>query len=172
MYSANHKDGIWSCKDCNWIHKRRITENIFALIRENRRRVKKAMPQPTHVKNSKTGIIILGHGSKLKKANDSLNKTIEIIKQKTKCDIIVPAYLQFSESDLTKNIKNLTDKGCRKIIIIPFFLFNGNHVSRDIPAIIKKEKAKYPEINFKYTRNLSGDTRIADIVSDIIKEAV
>ncbi len=62
-------------------------------------------------------------------------------------------------------------KGCERIVIIPFFLFSGNHVTRDIPRIIAEEKVKYPKVNFIFTRNLGEDARITDIVLDMVKEA-
>ncbi len=176
VYSPKRKENIWSCKDCNWIHKRKVTERTFALIRKN------GAPGPLgrgHLRlfgeiprSGKVGIIILSHGSKIKEANASLAKTVRVIKQKTGLNIIVPAYLQFYQPDLTKSIRNLIIHGCQTIIIIPFFLFNGNHVTRDIPCIIEKEKAKYQKVTFIYTKNLGLDIRIADIIVDIIEEAV
>ena len=124
------------------------------------------------MKSDKVGIIILSHGSKVKKANASLNKTVRAIRRKTGLGTIVPAYLQFCQPDLERSVKSLVTKGCQTVIIIPFFLFNGNHVTRDIPHIIKKEEEKHPKVNFIYTKNLGEDTRISDIVSDMVEEAI
>ena len=122
--------------------------------------------------NNNAGIIILSHGSKLKTANASLNKTVQAIKQKTGFNMIVPAYLQFCRPDLEESAKYLIMNGCRAVIVVPFFLFNGNHVTRDIPHIIDRERARYPKINFIYTKNLGDNIRVADIVSDMVEEAV
>ena len=176
IYSPERKRKVWSCEDCSWIHKRRVTENIFALIRDNEYRIRKETFSPEvkrqDLKNGKMGIIIISHGSKLKKANVSLAKTVRIIKQRTGLDIVVPAYLQFCQPDLAKCVKGLIRQKCQTIIIIPFFLFNGNHVTRDIPHMIEKEKAKYPRVNFRYAKSLTGDMRIANIIVDIVEEAV
>lgn len=176
VYPSRFKKGVWSCADCSWIHKGKVTERIFALIRKNKYRVWKEMFLPKvkrqDLNNSKTGIIILSHGSKLKKANTSLAKTVEAIKQKTRLNMILPAYLQFYQPNLTESIKNLIIQGCQTVIIIPFFLFNGNHVTRDIPNIMEKEKAKYPKVKFVYTKSLGLDIRIADIIVDMVEEAI
>ncbi|MEK7375581.1 MAG: CbiX/SirB N-terminal domain-containing protein [Candidatus Margulisiibacteriota bacterium] len=164
IFSTRRKKDIWSCKSCNWIHKIKIVEDAFALMRKNKLRIRSS-------KNSKAGIILLGHGSRLKKANADLNKTVLAVRKKTGMDAIVPAYLQLCQPDLEKSIKDLIANGHRTVIIVPFFLFNGNHVTRDIPHIIAKEKEKYPKVNFLYTKNLGEDTRISDIVSDITEEA-
>jgi Zn-finger protein len=165
VYSAKYKKGIWSCEPCDWIHKRDVVEDIFNLIRENSSR-RQAL------KSDKRGIVVLSHGSRLKKANSSLDRTVRAIKQKTGLNTIIPAYLQAFHPDLSESIKGLVTRGCRTLVIVPFFLFNGNHVTRDIPGLIKEEKKKYPKIKFIYTKNLSEDMRIADIVADIIGEAL
>ncbi|MDO8662746.1 MAG: CbiX/SirB N-terminal domain-containing protein [Candidatus Omnitrophota bacterium] len=182
VYSAKRKEGIWSCASCSWIHKRKVTENIFTLIRNNKIRIeeetfRRHCERPKGAKqsnpnNSEIGIIILGHGSRLKKANVNLEAAVKAVKQKTGLNKVVSAYLQLAQPDLAKGVKKLITQGCRKVIIIPFFLFNGNHVTRDIPYMIKEEKAKYPKVNFSYTKNLGADKRIVDIALDIVEEAL
>lgn len=176
VYSNKLRKNIWSCESCGWIHKTKVTESIFTLIRKNKYRIKGEMSsskfKDQNLRNGGIGIIILSHGSKLKNANASLRKTVEAIKRKTGLNIIVPAYLQFCRPSLEKSIKKLIIMKRQTIVIVPFFLFYGNHVTRDIPRIIKKEKDKYPKVNFIYTKNLGDDTRIADIVSRQIEEAI
>ncbi len=163
VYSSKNNKKIWSCESCSWIHKRKVVDNIFELIRKNIRSREK-------LKDSRTGIIVLSHGTKIKKANAILVKIVEKIKQDTGLDVIVPAYLQLCRPDLIKSIKRLVGRGCRRIVIVPFFLFNGNHVTRDIPSIIKKAKSKFPKVEFTYTKSLGEDGRVADIVSDMLRE--
>jgi len=165
VYSVKNKKGVWSCESCSWIHKRKVVDDIFGLIRKNKH-------ERLYLKSDKTGIIVLSHGSKLKKANASLNKIVRAVRQKTGLDRIVPAYLQSYKPDLGKSIKGLIAKGDRMIIIVPFFLFNGNHVTRDIPRIIEKEKEIYPDVKFVYTKNMGADKRVADIISDMVEDAV
>lgn len=165
VYSDKNKKGVWSCESCGWIHERKVTEGIFDLIRKSGLRAQK-------LKNGKRGVIIFSHGSKLKKANSGLNKTIAMVRRKTGMSLIVPAYLQFCRLDLEKSVKYLIRRGCETILVVPFFLLKGNHATRDLPRIIEKEKARYPNVNFLYTKNLGADARIADIVSDMIGEAL
>lgn len=170
VYSAKSEKGIWSCQDCNWIHKRKVVDGFFSLIRRNR-------PQPQSGPGRlsggvKTGIIILGHGSKLHKANKLIPEIIKIIKRRTGYSIIEPSSLQFHHPDLSGSIKKVIQKGCKKIIIVPFFLFEGNHVKRDIPQAVKKAIDKYPGVRFVFTKSLGEDATISDIVFRNINEAM
>ncbi len=164
-HSSKNNKKIWSCEPCNWIHKRKCVDDIFRLIREDGCRKKK-------IKDEKTGIVVLSHGSRVKKANATLYKAVKAIKKNTGLNNIIPAYFQFFRPDLTKGVKNLVRLGCRRIVIIPFFLFNGNHVTRDIPCIIEDARLKFPDVKFVYTRSLGEDGRVADIVSDILREVL
>lgn len=124
------------------------------------------------IKNKKSGIVILGHGSNLKKANYLVHRVAAEIRKRSGLDIVEPAYLQLCKPSLQEAIKKVVSNGCGKVIIVPFFLFIGNHVSRDIPGVIEKEAKIYREVDFIYTKNIGQDPRINDIVMDRIREAI
>jgi sirohydrochlorin cobaltochelatase len=128
-----------------------------------------------------TGIIILAHGSKLrneknhlvmKKVQSTLHKVVKEIKKRNNWSMVEQAFFQFLKPDLPRSIEKLANKGCTKIVVLPFFLFSGNHVTQDIPKILKEEGKKYKNIEFVLTKSLGQDSRIIDIVLDLIKEKV
>ena len=191
VYSSRLKKKVWSCKSCNWIHQIKTVDRIYNLIRKHGSELRKDIPaakperqwfgvqySQSHKAKSKTlsdkqaGVVVLGHGSRLKKANTLIPEIINGLKRTLGLSKIYPAYLQLAKPDLGQSLEKLAKAGCRRIIIIPFFLFVGNHVSRDIPEIIEQEKKKYPDVRFIYTENLGEDSRIADIVADKIRENI
>ncbi len=176
VYSSRLNKKVWSCKDCEWIHRRKTVDRIYSLIRKNGRELRKNVPSSA-VKNKtlsgkETGVVVLGHGSRRKAANALIPRVIQDLKARLGMSKIQPAYLQLAKPELGESLERLIKADCRRIIIIPFFLFVGNHVSRDIPEVIEQEKKKYPDVRFIYTRNLGEDTRIADIVADKIMENI
>ncbi|MDO8749060.1 MAG: CbiX/SirB N-terminal domain-containing protein [Candidatus Omnitrophota bacterium] len=176
VYSSRLNKKIWSCKDCGWIHQRKTVDRIYRLISEHGSYLRKDIPvakaRSKTFSDKQTGVVVLGHGSRLKKANALIPEIINGLKRTLGLSKIYPAYLQLAKPDLGQSLEKLAKAGCRRIIIIPFFLFVGNHVSRDIPEIIEQEKKKYPEVRFIYTKNLGEDSRIADIVADKIRENI
>lgn len=121
--------------------------------------------------DKKIGVIIISHGSRVENADNAIHETVRTVKNSLGIKNIIPAYLQFSQFSLSNRIQSLVNKKCEKIIIVPFFLLNGQHVTRDIPKVIKEERARYPKIKFLCTGNLGKDKRITDIVIDRIGEA-
>ena len=179
VYSSRFNKKVWSCKSCNWIHQRNTVDRIYSLIRKHDSYLREdiSAAKTNGAKNKilpdkQTGIVVLGHGSRLKKANNLIPEIISGLKWTLGLSKIYPAYLQLAKPDLGQSLERLAKAGCRRIIIIPFFLFVGNHVSRDIPEIIEQEKKKYPDVRFIYTENLGEDSRIADIVADKIRENI
>jgi|SRR3989338_1314217 len=174
IYSRKRKKNIWSCQDCAWIHKAAVVDTIFRLIRKNQTKIKSKASYNTLRKQYKlkdVGIIILGHGSRLHKATLVMQDIVDALKERLETDFILPASMQLSQPDLARSIKKLIKRNCKHIIIVPLFLFNGNHVRRDIPEMLKQEAVRYPAVKFICTNNLSADMRITDIVLDRIEEA-
>jgi sirohydrochlorin ferrochelatase len=114
------------------------------------------------------GILILAHGSKRQETEEILNSLIEKVKVKSGVDQVYPAFLQFSEQNLGKGIDLLVDKGANRIRIIPMFLFDGIHVTQDIPNELNEIKAKYPEVEIKMSRHIGDDDKLADIIVERI----
>lgn len=115
------------------------------------------------------GILILAHGSKRIETEKTLDSLVEKVKSKAGKELVCPAYLQFSEQNLEKGIDHLVSKGAKTIKVVPMFLFDGIHVTEDIPKELDEIKAKYPEANISMSMHLGDDDRIADIIVDRVK---
>ena len=115
------------------------------------------------------GVLILAHGSKRTETEAILNSLTAKVKDRSGEDLIYPAYLQFSQQNLEVGIDYLVGKGATKIKVIPMFIFDGVHVSEDIPNELEDIKRKHSGIEIKMSRHLGDDDRIADIITDRIR---
>jgi len=115
------------------------------------------------------GVLILAHGSKRTETERILNSLTDKVKKKIGESLVYAAYLQFSEQNLEAGIDYLVKKDATKIKVIPMFLFDGVHVTEDIPNEVNEIKRKYPGIEIKISRHLGDDDRIADIIADRIR---
>jgi sirohydrochlorin cobaltochelatase len=114
------------------------------------------------------GILILAHGSKRQETEEIVNSLVEKVKVKTGEKLVYPAYLQFSEQNLEKGIDLLVENGVNNIKIMPMFIFDGVHVTQDIPNELNEIKTKYPEINIDMSKHIGDDDKLADIIVDRI----
>lgn len=144
-------------------------DHLLASIRPGKLRPDK---KNLKLKSKGLGIIILAHGSKVKKANITMLKLIKELKKDLGINIIEPSYLQLCQPDLHANVKKMVKKGCKKILVVPFFLFTGNHVGRDIPKEIAEEARIFKEVEFVYAKNIGSHPGMSNIVSDCIRETL
>jgi sirohydrochlorin ferrochelatase len=116
-------------------------------------------------------LLIIGHGSRSKEAVDIFEKIVEYIKEKSLFDGVFGAQMQISSPGIEETIENIYINGFRKVIVVPYFLYEGNHIKFDIPEIISIQKKKYPDITFKIGKPLGYEPVIADILIKRAKEA-
>ncbi len=117
------------------------------------------------------GLVVLAHGSKVRETQETLLRILEEVKANVSYDLVEGAYLQLMNPSLEVAVDRLYEKGCKDIVVFPFFLFAGNHIKEDIPGEIEKIEEKYPEINIKFLENIGYDPKLVEIILDRVKEA-
>lgn len=117
-------------------------------------------------------IILIGHGSPRKEANNLgvigklLHKTIH-----PGCNnqCVKVAYMQFASPDIAETIRACAVSGAKRVIIHPFFLSSGMHVTKDIPGMIDEARTAHPDVEFIYTEPLGVHEDLVRIVLDRIQ---
>ncbi|MCX8030156.1 MAG: precorrin-8X methylmutase [Thermodesulfovibrionales bacterium] len=119
--------------------------------------------------NNKDRILLIGHGSPKKEANNIeaignlLHKTIH---PGCRGDCVKVAYLQFVEPDLMTALRDCINGGVERVIIHPFFLSSGMHVTKDIPELINEARNLYPDVKFYYSEPLGIHEKLVEIILD------
>ena len=116
-------------------------------------------------------IVIVGHGSPKRDAN-----TVEMMAPllhhalHPHCSdpCVKVAYLQFAEPDIETALDACVAQGALRIIVHPFFLCAGMHVTRDIPEKIAEARKKYPHVEFSYTEPLGLHADLTRIILERI----
>jgi precorrin-8X/cobalt-precorrin-8 methylmutase len=119
-------------------------------------------------------IILIGHGSPKKDANniETMGRLLHsMIHPDCSKGCVRVAYLQFAKPELSDMIKESVRNGAKKIIIHPYFLISGMHVTKDIPEMIEDAKAMYPEVKFVYTEPLGIHEKLVQVIAERIKTA-
>jgi precorrin-8X/cobalt-precorrin-8 methylmutase len=119
-------------------------------------------------------IILIGHGSPKKDANNVdiiaglLHSTLH---HNCPGQCVKVAYMQFARPDIPTAIDGCVAEGADKVIIHPFFLYSGMHVTKDIPEMIADARRKYPGVDFVYTEPLGLHENLVKIVLERINAA-
>ncbi len=119
-------------------------------------------------------IILVGHGSPKKDANnmDVVGRMLhEKLHPGCSKECVFTAYLQFQSPTLEDALESAVINGTKKIIIHPYFLSAGMHVTKDIPEVIDGFKKTSPDIEFVYTEPLGVSQRLVELVVERMDEA-
>ncbi|HAM50365.1 MAG TPA: hypothetical protein DCP92_06590 [Nitrospiraceae bacterium] len=120
-------------------------------------------------------IILIGHGSPLENAN-TMDRIGRLLHRRIHAgcsnNCVKIAYLQFAAPDIMGAIAECVNGGAERIIIQPYFLYAGMHVTKDIPAVITEAEKMYPGIEFIYTEALGIHEGLVQIVVERIEECM
>jgi precorrin-8X/cobalt-precorrin-8 methylmutase len=122
------------------------------------------------------GVIIICHGSRGERGMVGVPETLREVIEGLK-PLLVPglevvgAALQFNHPNLEEAVESLATRGVKRLVIMPYFLFAGRHITEDIPRIIEKLKKNYPEIQFVMASPLGLEDKFIDQVARCLKGA-
>ncbi|MGV8144269.1 MAG: sirohydrochlorin nickelochelatase [Methanothermobacter sp.] len=142
------------------------------------------MNRDLNSQEDETGVILVGHGSRLPYGKEVLTEMAEIYKEDSQYPVEI-GFMNMNEPSIPAAINKLAEKGVTKIIVTPVFIAHGVHTKQDIPHILGLDDGKEPshhhhdeeheDIKFNgqiiYTEPIGADSRIVDIVKERINGA-
>jgi sirohydrochlorin ferrochelatase len=117
----------------------------------------------------KSAVIILGHGSKSAGADKAIQRIAVEVKKRGGCEIVEQAFLQHSTPGLMETIEACAGRNAGRIVIVPFFMQSGAHVTKDVPVLIEQAKKNHPGIEILMTDCVGSHPLMAEIVMDLVQ---
>jgi len=123
-----------------------------------------------------TGVIILCHGSRGEQGALEVAETLRRLTGGVKPFLspgveVIGAALQFNHPTLEEAASSLVGRGVERIVIMPYFLFSGRHITEHIPELIEKFKGIYPGRQFIVATPLGLEEHFITRVAGRIEEA-
>jgi len=91
------------------------------------------------------------------------------VKKRGGHEIVEQAFLQHTLPALMETIESCARKNAERIVIVPYFMQPGAHVTRDIPALIEQARKKHPGIEIQMTDFVGSHPLMAEIVMDLVQ---
>ena len=115
-----------------------------------------------------TGVIICDHGSRRAQSNDSLNDVAKRFAARfdDQCQIVEPAHMELAPPDISAAYAACVEKGASHIVVLPLFLAQGKHWTRDIPSLTSQAAAAFPSTTYQIAEPLGID----DLLLDLLKK--
>lgn len=115
----------------------------------------------------RTAVIILGHGSRNAGADEAIRKVVDGVRRAGSFAVVEYAFLQYVSPTPLEALERCMVQKAERIVIVPFFLQAGAHVTRDIPELVEKAGKQHPGIEIMVTDYVGAHPLMAKIVGDL-----
>jgi len=120
----------------------------------------------------KTAVLLMAHGSRIAEANNDARYIADMVKGMTDFDIVEVAYRELHEPNIQQGVDNCVARGAERILMMPYFLFMGAHVQKDLPEEIEEAQNRYPFLELEMGQHLGVHPKLAELQVERINESL
>lgn len=92
-------------------------------------------------------LLVVAHGSRRAASNQEIQHLVDrLLLSQTAFASISCGFLELAEPSIPDALRHIIDQGAKFIVVMPYFLSAGRHVSEDIPAEIAPVTAEHPDV--------------------------
>lgn len=122
-----------------------------------------------------TGVVVLVHGSRGRRGKVEVEEALRQIVARLKPVLasaveIVGAALQFNQPSLEEAVGYLASRQIDCVVIVPYFLFSGRHITEHVPQAIGDLQHTYPDIRFLLADNLGLDDHFVSLLATRVRQ--
>jgi len=109
-------------------------------------------------------LLLIAHGSRREQSNGEIEALTNLLAAHpdNAFDTTRHAFLEIATPSIPQAIDLCVRDGAGEIVVLPYFLSPGNHVMRDVPALIDAKRKKYPGIEFDVLEYFGKSGRAVD----------
>ena len=104
---------------------------------------------------AETGIMICGHGSRAKSAEEEFGLLAKGLRARFPDLPVEYGFLEYSAPNIHMGLDQLRDAGVSQILAVPGMLFAATHAKNDIPSVLTTYADKHPGLEIRYVRELA-----------------
>lgn len=119
---------------------------------------------------NQTAVLLIAHGSKRAEANADLVQLAELVQARSDYPIVEIAYLELAEPTIPDGAAKCVGQGASRVLMLPYFLSAGNHVTEDLEGYRRRFAREYPGVNFVLCPPLGLHPQVVDAVLARIEE--
>ena len=111
-----------------------------------------------------TAAIVIAHGSRADAANDAHRSVCDALAARSGTTV-VPAFLELAEPSLDDAVHRLAERGTEHVVVLPFFLYPGRHIQRDIPALVDAARSANPGVDIEIGPLFGADPGVVELLA-------
>lgn len=105
------------------------------------------MPEQRPEGAAEVAVVVAAHGSRAEAANRAHLDVVDALAEALSGTVrlpVRPAFLELAEPTIGDAIDVAAATGAAAVLVVPYFLHPGRHLSDDLPAIVDAATARHP----------------------------
>jgi sirohydrochlorin ferrochelatase len=115
-------------------------------------------------------VLLIAHGSRQDAANDDLHELADRLAARGDFPIVEPCFLELAVPDIPTGGGRCVARGATRVLMIPYFLSAGVHLTRDLVAARDELRRRHPGIDVRLGSALGPHPLLDDLVSERIRQ--
>jgi uroporphyrin-III C-methyltransferase len=120
----------------------------------------------------KSGVLVVGHGSRRQEANEDVREAARRIAERGGFPLVEAAFLEIEHPNIGEGFARLVQRGAREITVHPYFLSPGRHTRGDIPVEVEEAAKRHIGVNYQITEPLSAHRLVIAASVERIRETI
>ena len=111
------------------------------------------------------GLVLIAHGSRRAAANVEVSELAQRMARQAgaRYGVVTHGFLEMAEPSIPDAIQQAIDMGATEVVVVPYFLSAGRHVTEDIPQQVSCKQAEYPAVPMNIAPYLGSLATIPDL---------
>ncbi len=119
----------------------------------------------------KRALLIVDHGSRREESNDLLREIASMMQERFGLSIVHYAHMELEKPTIQQGFDACVADGAEEVIVHPYFLGPGRHVTTDIPDLVKQAANRHPGVAFRITEPLGAHPKIGEVILERIAQS-
>jgi len=121
---------------------------------------------------ARAALLLVGHGSRVAAANLLLRRLATDLRTRFPGRIIEICFLEAARPGIPAGIEACVSRGASRILLVPYFLYLGGHVRRDLPAAAARGRTRHRGLQIRIAAPLGADPRLVALVTRRVRRGL
>jgi len=118
--------------------------------------------------SSTTGILLFAHGARDPAWAQPFEAAANALRDRalTQGHQVCLAFLEFMTPDIAQAGKDLVERGCQQVTVVPLFLGAGGHVRKDLPRLMGELAEQHPQVQWRLSAAVGETDTVIQALAD------
>jgi len=116
-------------------------------------------------------IVFVAHGSRAEAANSAHEAVARQLGDRLGAPVVA-AFLELAEPSIAAGIEQAVATGASRVLVLPYFLYPGRHLTRDIPELVAAAAASHPSVAIEVLDAFGADPDVVGLLATQAERAL